>query len=150
VTEAGGGSPGVSQPSLPAPVEQPDDDGFEQLKAEIADFHGYDDDALEQYRALSFYFAQRRGGSNCHGAPMRFESTGGSVGHGVCTACGQPADGHVPMPQGMAARVTCEQFGHDAPRGLCRRCGLGVELGDDSKRERQRLEDRQAWLASRR
>jgi hypothetical protein len=134
---------------------QPNDDRFDQLKAEIPDFHGYDDEALEQYRALSFYLAQRRGGSTCHGAMMRFESTGGEgTSHGVCTVCNQPADGHAGMPQAMAAKVTCENFGHDAPRGLCRRCGLGVELGDDTKRERERerdrVEQRQAWLQSRR
>jgi hypothetical protein len=151
VTEAGSGSPGVSKPDPPAPAEQPDDgEPFEQLKAEIRDFRAYDEDALEQYRALSFYFARRRGGSNCHGAMMRIESTSDGTSYGVCTACGQPADGHAPMPQAMAAKITCENFGHDAPRGLCRRCGLGVELGDDTKRERERVEQRQAWLASRR
>ena len=135
-------------------ADVPDDDRFERLKTEIADFHGYDEDALEQYRALSFYFAQRRGGSSCHGAMMRFESSGEGTSYGVCTVCNQPADGHVGMPQAMAAKVTCENFGHDAPRGLCRRCGLGVELGDDTKRERERererVEQRQAWLQSRR
>jgi hypothetical protein len=129
---------------------QPNDDRFDQLKAEIADFHGYDDEALEQYRALSFYLAQRRGGSTCHGAMMRFESTGEGTSYAVCTVCGQPADGHAGMPQAMAAKVTCENFGHDAPRGLCRRCGLGVELGDETtKRERQRVAERDAWLRSR-
>lgn len=150
VTEVGSGSPGVSNPDPPAPAEHPDDDAFERLKTEIRDFHGYDEDALEQYRSCSFYFAQRRGGSNCHGAPMRVEKTTDGTSYGICSACGQPADGHAPMPQAMAARVTCENFGHDAPRGLCRRCGLGVELGDDTKRERQRVADREAWLASRR
>ena len=125
------------------------DDRLDQLKAEIADFHGYDDDALEQYRALSFYFAQRRGGSVCHGATMRW-SSGEGTAYGVCTVCGQPADGIEPMPQPMAATLTCENFGHDAPRGQCRRCGLGVELGDETTRERQRVAERDAWLQSRR
>jgi hypothetical protein len=49
-----------------------------------------------------------------------------------------------------AKTLTCERFGHDAPRGLCRRCGLGVDLTQtESKRERERLTEREAFLASR-
>lgn len=50
----------------------------------------------------------------------------------------------------VAQTLTCQEFGHDAPRGLCRRCGLGVDLtkGSESE-ERTRMADRQAWLASR-
>ena len=54
------------------------------------------------------------------------------------------------LPLPMAATATCQNFGHDAPRGMCRRCGLGVDLGDESrKRERKRAGERQAWLATR-
>lgn len=50
----------------------------------------------------------------------------------------------------MAATLTCERFGHDAPRGLCRRCGLGVDLSKvEEAKERQRTGERGAWLASR-
>jgi hypothetical protein len=117
VTEAGGGSPGVSKPDPPAPAEQQtDDDEFERLKSEVPDFHGYDEEALEQYRTLSFYFAQRVSG--------------------------------LALP--VAAAVTCDHWGHDAPRGLCRRCGLGVELGkEDEQKQRDRISQREAWLAER-
>ena len=51
----------------------------------------------------------------------------------------------------VAAATTCENWGHDAPRGLCNRCGLGIELGSESERkQRQRVADREAWLQSRR
>jgi hypothetical protein len=50
----------------------------------------------------------------------------------------------------QAAALVCEQHGHDAPRGLCRRCGLGVDLTDESrKRERERDAKRQEFLATR-
>jgi hypothetical protein len=48
----------------------------------------------------------------------------------------------------QASQMTCEVFGHDAPRGLCLRCGLGVDLTQDSK-TRKRLAERQDFLASR-
>lgn len=54
---------------------------------------------------------------------------------------------------GSAAAETCERYGHDAPRGLCLRCGLGTDVTNAQARERedahQRLADRQAWLRSR-
>lgn len=53
-------------------------------------------------------------------------------------------------PRGLATARTCERFGHDAPRGLCRRCGLGVDLtktAEDS--DRKRIRERDAFLASR-
>jgi hypothetical protein len=54
------------------------------------------------------------------------------------------------MPEPQAAALVCEQHGHDAPRGLCRRCGLGVELGSESeKKQRDRVAKRDAWLAER-
>jgi hypothetical protein len=54
------------------------------------------------------------------------------------------------MPLAQAAAMVCDQHGHDAPRGLCRRCGLGVDLTDESrKRERDRTAKRQAYLATR-
>jgi hypothetical protein len=56
------------------------------------------------------------------------------------------------MPQAQAAELTCAQHGHDAPRGLCQRCGLGVELGaskDEKEERRQRVAERDRWLASR-
>jgi hypothetical protein len=103
--------------SLAERAAEADDDQFERLKAEVPDFHGYDEEALETYRTLSFYFAQRVAG--------------------------------LALP--VAATITCENWGHDAPRGLCQRCGLGVELGSESeKKQRERVEQRQAWLASRR
>jgi hypothetical protein len=52
-------------------------------------------------------------------------------------------------PRGAATRLTCERFGHDAPRGLCRRCGLGVDLGKSVDEDKQRMAERDAWLASR-
>lgn len=56
------------------------------------------------------------------------------------------------MPQPLAATATCENFGHDAPRGQCRRCGLGVELGGEAEklRARERLIERTQWLRNRR
>lgn len=55
------------------------------------------------------------------------------------------------MSRAGAKAITCERWGHDAPRGLCRRCGLGVDLGKvEEDRERKRIADRDAWLASRR
>lgn len=54
------------------------------------------------------------------------------------------------MPLAQAAALVCEQHGHDAPRGLCRRCGLGIDLTDESKkRERDRDARRQSFLATR-
>jgi len=44
--------------------------------------------------------------------------------------------------------MACEVFGHDAPRGLCRRCGLGVDLTQDAK-DKKRVAERDAFLASR-
>jgi hypothetical protein len=100
-----------------SPQGDPDDDQFERLKAEVPDFHGYDEEALETYRAMSYYFYQRTAGER-------------------------------PLP--VAAAMTCEAFGHDAPRGLCRRCGLGVELGkEDEDKQRRRVAEREAWLADR-
>lgn len=52
-------------------------------------------------------------------------------------------------PRGAATRLTCERFGHDAPRGLCRRCGLGVDITKTEDTEKRRMADRDAWLASR-
>lgn len=95
---------------------EPKEDQFEQLKKDVGDFHGYDEEAFETYRTLSFYFAQRVAG----------------------------------MALPVAAATTCENWGHDAPRGLCRRCGLGVELGTESEsKQRKREAQRDAWLASR-
>lgn len=52
--------------------------------------------------------------------------------------------------RGVAKELTCQRFGHDAPRGLCRRCGLGVDLTKaDQAQERQRITDRDTWLSSR-
>jgi len=51
-------------------------------------------------------------------------------------------------PQAQAAMATCEQHGHDAPRGLCLRCGLGVELGGEKDRDAERRAERDDWLAS--
>ena len=57
------------------------------------------------------------------------------------------------MPQPQAAELTCSNFGHDAPRGLCLRCSLGTDQGDDieraRKRERDRLAERDRWLEGR-
>ena len=54
------------------------------------------------------------------------------------------------QPRAMAAKLTCERWGHDAPRGLCRRCGLGVDLTKaDETQERKRMAERDAFLASR-
>jgi hypothetical protein len=99
-----------------AVVEQAED-ALEKLKRKISDFHGYDELALEQYRALSFYLA--------------------------CRADEQ-------MSLAMAAKVTCETFGHDAPRGLCQRCGLGIDVTKrDEDRARQRVAERDRWLEGR-
>ena len=57
------------------------------------------------------------------------------------------------MPQAQVASLTCERFGHDAPRGLCLRCGLGTDMAADRdrerNRERQRIMERERWLAER-
>lgn len=54
------------------------------------------------------------------------------------------------MARAAAKAMTCERWGHDAPRGLCRRCGLGVDLTKaEDTRERERLSERAAFLASR-
>ena len=54
------------------------------------------------------------------------------------------------IPRAGAKALTCERFGHDAPRGLCRRCGLGVDLTKMSEaQENARLSERASWLASR-
>jgi hypothetical protein len=46
--------------------------------------------------------------------------------------------------------MTCQRFGHDAPRGLCRRCGLGVDVtATEESREKRRMAERDEWLASR-
>lgn len=93
------------------------EDPFERIRREVADFHGYDEVAMEQFQTLSFYFAQRRTG--------------------------------VPLP--TAATMTCQNFGHDAPRGLCRRCGLGIDLEDQTKqRQQDRVARRDEFLATRR
>lgn len=97
--------------------EQLQEDLFGELRREVPEFGDYDELALEQYRALSFYFHQRA---------------------------------RLKAPRAVAAKATCELFGHDAPRGLCRRCGLGVDLtktGEDQ--DRKRVADRAAFLASR-
>lgn len=92
------------------------EDDFAGLKASIPDFAEYDEYALDIYRSLSFYFAQR-------------------------------ADAGMSRPQAKAA--TCEVFGHDAPRGKCIRCGLGVDLDREEDRNRDRIAKRDAWLADR-
>jgi hypothetical protein len=93
------------------------EDALEKIKRRIKDFGGYDEVALEQYRALSFYVASR-------------------------------ADAG--MPRAQAAKLTCENFGHDAPRGLCLRCGLGVDITKrDEDRARQRVAERDRWLEGR-
>jgi hypothetical protein len=102
-----------SEPEPDKGVE--DEDPFEALRREIPDFAEYDEAALDEYRAFSFYFAQRRDGET----------------------------------RQRAKELTCERFGHDAPRGLCRRCGIGVELGKDDDRDLKRAAERQRWLASR-
>lgn len=54
----------------------------------------------------------------------------------------------VPLPQAVA-RI-CEVHGHDAPRGKCQRCGLGVELDkEDTDKARRRVAERERWLAQR-
>lgn len=54
------------------------------------------------------------------------------------------------MARAAAQTMTCERWGHDAPRGLCRRCGLGVDLTKtEDTRERERMSEREAFLASR-
>lgn len=54
------------------------------------------------------------------------------------------------VPRARAKELTCQRFGHDAPRGLCRRCGLGVDVTKVGEgEERKRLSEREAWLASR-
>jgi hypothetical protein len=56
------------------------------------------------------------------------------------------------MPAPQAARITCEHFGHDAPRGRCLRCGLGVDLTDTGKErdeKRDRIVQRDRWLKDR-
>ena len=54
------------------------------------------------------------------------------------------------VPLAQAAALVCDQHGHDAPRGLCRRCGLGVDLTEESRqRERDRDAKRMAYLATR-
>lgn len=56
------------------------------------------------------------------------------------------------IPRGAACARTCEEFGHDAPRGLCMRCGLGMDMTDDERireRERKRRAERDEFLASR-
>jgi hypothetical protein len=106
----------AEEPQLVEPPPQPEGDPFGELRGLIADYGEYDERAMDQYRALSHYFAYRKAGA----------------------------------PRGQAASATCAIFGHDAPRGLCLRCGLGVDLGaDTSRQERQRLAERDAWLASR-
>ena len=86
------------------------------IRADIPDFRGYDEIALDQYLAVGHYVALRR----------------------------------EKMPQAQAATLVCEIHGHDAPRGLCRRCGLGVDLTDEGKkRERERDVRRQEFLARR-
>jgi hypothetical protein len=96
--------------------EELKEDPFDEIQRSLPDFGEYDEQALEQYRSLSFYFAHRQQG----------------------------------MARAPACAVTCERWGHDAPRGLCRRCGLGVDLTtSDKNQERQRLTEREMWLASR-
>jgi len=52
------------------------------------------------------------------------------------------------VPQAQAAQMTCEAWGHEAPRGLCLRCGLGVELGGgEDKRAKERVSERARWLS---
>ena len=52
------------------------------------------------------------------------------------------------VQQGAAAQATCENFGHDAPRGLCLRCGIGAEVGGE-KPSRDYAAERQKFLAER-
>lgn len=52
--------------------------------------------------------------------------------------------------QAQAAALVCEVHGHDAPRGRCVRCGLGVTLDSDEQKRRERSAKRDAWLQSRR
>lgn len=54
------------------------------------------------------------------------------------------------VPLAQAAALVCQQHGHDAPRGMCRRCGLGIDLTDESrKRERERDARRMEFLTAR-
>jgi hypothetical protein len=111
----GGRAPVLTEPEQPSAQEK-EEDPFEELRAEIADFGDYDERALDVYQTLSYYFALRRQG----------------------------------MPRPGAKTQTCAMFGHDAPRGMCLRCGIGVDLtADRGKRERERLAERDTWLASR-
>jgi hypothetical protein len=105
----------LTEPETPAPEEEKDP--FEELR-KIADFGDYDERALDDYQALSYYFSLRKEG----------------------------------MPRPTARVQTCAMFGHDAPRGQCLRCGIGVDPNSDeagAKRERRRMAERDAWLASR-
>lgn len=53
-------------------------------------------------------------------------------------------------PLAQAAAVVCQEHGHDAPRGQCRRCGLGVDMSDESnKKARERDARRQEFLTNR-
>jgi len=48
----------------------------------------------------------------------------------------------------QAKTATCDLFGHEAPRGMCIRCGLGVELGSEQEsRDEKRRRERDEWLA---
>jgi hypothetical protein len=108
----------VTEPEPQPPAEEKQEDPFEGLRREIADFGDYDERALDDYRTLSYYFALRRQG----------------------------------MSRPAAKTQTCATFGHDAPRGKCERCGIGVDLTSDegaTKRERKRIAERDAWLAAR-
>jgi hypothetical protein len=54
------------------------------------------------------------------------------------------------MPQAQASAFTCEMFGHDAPRGMCLRCGLGADSSElERQRDRDLVRKRDEWLASR-
>lgn len=54
-------------------------------------------------------------------------------------------------PAAVVAQETCQHFGHDAPRGLCLRCGLGADITRDAERKEtsDRLTRRDEFLASR-
>jgi hypothetical protein len=51
--------------------------------------------------------------------------------------------------QAEAARIVCGEYGHDAPRGLCLRCGLGVDAQPQATPEKDRAIRRAEWLAKR-
>jgi hypothetical protein len=85
-----------------------------ELRRKIGELTEYDSYALAVYGSLSFYLAQRSGGT----------------------------------PQPQAAQATCKAFGHDSPRGLCLRCGLGQDPLATRQQESyaELLAKRNEWL----